>query len=90
MMALISSKSELTFPGQEKPPTYVLSKPKNSRCHIVRFTCGDLKLNVFGQTCSVAPERQYEHVIATIDVKVQKRKIFLRQSQVDKIEYKLR
>jgi putative transposase len=90
LMALINTKAKLSFPTQEEPPNHPLVKPKTGLYHIVRFIRGDLKLNIFGEIFPVAPELQYEYVIATVDVKEQKLKIFLGHSQVDEFEYKLR
>ncbi len=90
LMALNNTKAILSFPKQGKPPTHPLPKPKTGRYHLVRFIRSDLKLNVFGEIFPVAPELQYEYVIATVDVKEQKLKIFLNHSQVDEYEYKLR
>lgn len=89
-MALINTKAKLSFPTQGEPPTHPLPKPEAGRYHLVRFIRGNLKLNIFGEIFPVAPELQYEYVIATVDVKEQKLKIFLSQSQVDEFEYKLR
>ena len=36
------------------------------------------------------PQLQYEYVVATVDVKEQKLKIFLGRAQVDEFDYKLR
>jgi hypothetical protein len=56
----------------------------------VRLIRSDLKLNVFGEIFPVAPELKYEYVIATINVKEQKLKLFLDKIQVNEIDYKLR
>ena len=49
-----------------------------------------MKINIFGEIFPVPPEFQHEYVVATIDVKEQKMKLFLGKSQVDEINYKLR
>lgn len=36
------------------------------------------------------PESQYEYVVATIDVKEQKLKLFLDTIQIEEIDYRLR
>ena len=55
------------------------------------YTCGSPKrVSIFGEIFPVAPELQYEYVMATVDVKEQKLKLFLDHSQVDEFEYKLR
>ena len=60
------------------------------RYHLVRLIRSDLKLNVFGEFFSVAPELKLEYVVATIDVKDQKLKLFLDKTQVEEFDYKLR
>jgi hypothetical protein len=52
----------------------------------------NLKLNIFGELFHVAPELELEleYVVATIDVKEQKLKLFLDKTQVDEINYTLR
>jgi len=49
-----------------------------------------LKLNVFGETFRLPSSLQYEYVVATIDVKEQKLKVFLDSSQVEEFGYALR
>ena len=90
LITLTNTKAKLSFPAKEKPPTHPLPKPKTGRYHLVRFIRSDMKLNIFGETFPVAPELQYEYVMATVDVKEQKLKLFLDHSQVDEFEYKLR
>lgn len=77
---MADSKAELRFP----------KKPETGRYHVVRLIRSDLKLNVFGEMFSVPPELQYEYVIATINVKEQKLKLFPDKVQVKEIKYKLR
>jgi hypothetical protein len=48
-----------------------------------------MKLNIFGELFPVAPELAHEYVVATIDAKEQKVKLFLDKTQVDKFNYKL-
>jgi hypothetical protein len=45
---------------------------------------------VFGEIFIVTSELQYEYVVATIDVKEQKLKVFLNSSQVEEFNYQLR
>jgi hypothetical protein len=75
-MALGNTKAEFRFPTEEKPPVHPLPKPEIGRYHLVRFIRSDRKLNIFGEAFSLAPELQYEYVVATVDVKEQKLKIF--------------
>jgi len=79
----------LRFPKQEKAPRHRLKKPETGRYHIVRLIRSDLKLNIFGELFPVAPELAYEYVVATIDVKEQKLKLFLDRIQVEELDYQL-
>ena len=47
-------------------------------------------MNVFGELFRVPPELEYEYVVATIDVKEQKLKIYLEKTQVEEFNYRLR
>jgi putative transposase len=78
------------FPRQQHAPKYPLKKPGAGFYHVVRFIRSDLKLNVFGIIFKVTSELQYEYVVATIDVKEQKLKVFFNSSQVEEFDYKLR
>jgi hypothetical protein len=49
-----------------------------------------MKLNIFGELFTVPPETMLEYVVATIDVKDQKLKLFLDKKQVEEFNYKLR
>jgi len=40
-------------------------------------------MNIFGEMFSAPPETQYEYVVATVDVKEQKLKLFLDMIQVE-------
>lgn len=88
--ALAASRMPLRFPDNDKPPKYPLKKPKVGKYHLVRFIRSNLKLNIFGELFAVSPELQYEYIVATIDVKEQKLKLFLDKIQVDEFTYKLR
>lgn len=90
LMALSNTKAKLRFPPEEKPPIHPLLKPETGCYHLVRFIRSDRKLNIFGETFSLAPELQYEYVVATVDAKEQKLKILLGHAQVDEFYYKLR
>jgi hypothetical protein len=90
LMALDYTKAKLCFPTKEEPPVHPLPKPETGRYHFVRFIRSDRKLNIFKETFSLAPELQYEYVVATIDVKEQRLKIYLDNTQVDEFDYKLR
>jgi putative transposase len=43
-----------------------------------------------GELFSVPPEVKLEYVVATIDVKEQKLRLFLDKTQVDEFDYKMR
>jgi transposase InsO family protein/transposase-like protein len=88
--ALSASKATLRFPNPEDKPQQRLEKPETGRYHLVRLIRRDLKLNVLGELFSVAPELMLEYVVATIDVKEQKLRLFLGKTQVDEFDYKIR
>ncbi|MCK4535560.1 MAG: DDE-type integrase/transposase/recombinase [Desulfuromonadales bacterium] len=90
LKALAASKAKLRFPEEEKPPKHPLAKPEVGKYHLVRLIRSDLKLDVFGERFSVPPKTMLEYVVATIDVKEQKLKLFLDKIQVDEFDYKLR
>jgi hypothetical protein len=56
----------------------------------VRLIRSDLRLNVFGELFPVPPEAMLEYVVATIDVKEQKLKLFLGSTQIEEFAYQLR
>ncbi|MFZ3047915.1 MAG: helix-turn-helix domain-containing protein [Desulfatirhabdiaceae bacterium] len=88
--ALADSTVHLRFPKESKAPKHPLKKPEMGRYHVVRLIRSDLKLNIFGEIFPVPPELQCEYVIATINVKEQKLKLFLDKIQVEEFKYKLR
>jgi len=88
--ALAQAKQALRFPKQEQAPQLPLEKPETGCYHLVRFIRSDLRLNVFGELFAVPPQLQYEYVVATIDVKEQRLKVFLDRAQVEEYVYKLR
>ena len=90
LKALAASQKYLRFPDKEKASNHPMKKPENGRYHIVRFIRGDMKLNIFGELFQVSPDLQYEYVVATIDVKEQKMKLYLDNIQVDEFAYQLR
>ena len=85
-----SGNRKLRFPPKQPTPKTPLSKPRSGRYHLIRFIRSNCKLDVFGEPFPVSPDLQYEYVVATIDVKEQKLKLFQDQLQVDEFEYKLR
>lgn len=90
LKALAAMKSKLRFPSEKTAPRHRMKKPELGRYHLVRLIRSDLKLNVFGELFPVAPELKGEYVVATIDVKEQKLKLFLDKIQVDEFDYQLR
>jgi hypothetical protein len=87
--ALAMSTKPLRFPTEEQAPRHPLPKPERGKYHLVRFIRSDGILDVFGEKFYVPLELFYEYVIATIDVKEQKLKLYLDKLQVDEIDYKL-
>jgi hypothetical protein len=67
-----------------------LEKPETGRYHLVRLIRSDLKLNILGELFAVPPELKLEYVVATIDVKEQRLKLYLGKTQVEEYDYKLR
>jgi len=89
LKALAASNAKLRFPTEDKAPSHRLKKPEIGKYHLVRLIRSDLKLNIFGETFPVPPELKLEYVVATINVKEQKLKLFLDKTQVEEFDYKL-
>ena len=90
LKALAVSDAKLRFPTIEEAPMHRIKKPEIGKYHVVRLIRSDRKLNIFGECFSVPPEAMLEYVVATIDVKEQKLKLFLDKIQVEEFDYKLR
>jgi putative transposase len=90
LKALAATNTKLRFPVEDKAPNHRMKKPETGRYHVVRLIRSDLKLNIFGEIFRVPPELRLEYVVATINVKEQKLKLFLDKIQVDEFSYKLR
>jgi transposase InsO family protein len=90
LKALAGTNSTLRFPKEESAPRHRLKKPEDGRYHLVRMIRSDLRLNVFGELFQVPPEAMLEYVVATIDVKEQKLKLFLGSTQIEEFNYQLR
>ena len=88
--ALASSVIKLRFPENAGAPQHPQKKPTTGRYNVVRLIRSDMQINIFGEFFRVPPELVYEYVVATIDVKDQKLKLFQGKSQVEKYDYKLR
>jgi transposase InsO family protein len=82
--------SALRFPDVEKIPGSWREKPETGRYHLVRLIRSDLRINVFNELFPVPPELEYEYVVATIDVKEQKLKLFSNKKQVEQFDYRVR
>ncbi len=90
LKALAESNVQLRFPTEEESPRHRLKKPETGKYHVVRLIRSDLKLNIFGESFFVPPETKLEYIVATIDVKEQKLKLYLDKKQVEEFDYKLR
>ena len=90
LKALAGMEKKLIFPSKRDAPKHSLDKPDEGCYHFVRFIRSDCRLNIFGEIFPVPPATQYEYVVATIDVKEQKLKLFLDTIQVEEYPYLLR
>ena len=90
LKALAATDTRLRFPADDKAPSHRMKKPETGKYHLVRLIRSDLKLNIFGELFPVSPELKLEYVVATINVKEQKLKLFLDKIQVDEFRYTLR
>lgn len=90
LLALASLGKKLVFPSKRDHPWHPLDKPEDGCYHLVRFIRSNCRLDIFGEIFSAPPETQYEYVVATVDVKEQKLKLFLDSIQVEEYKYKLR
>lgn len=90
LKALARSGRKLVFPNREKAPQHPVEKPEEGCYHLVRFIRSNRKLNIFGELFTAPLETQYEYVVATIDVKEQKLKLFLDKIQIEEYKYRLR
>lgn len=89
LQALALSKAILRFPNELQAPRYPLEKPKKGKYHVVRFIRSDGLLNIFGEKLTAPPETIYEYVVATINVKEQKLKLYVDKTQIEEIDYRL-
>jgi hypothetical protein len=87
LAALARLGQKLVFPNAPEVPRHPLKKPESGHYHLVRFIRSDLRLNIFGEFFPAPPETQYEYVVATVDVKEQKLKLFLDKNQVEEYKY---
>ena len=89
LQALAESNKRLRFPPKEQAPRHRLKKPESGKYHLVRLIRSDGLLDVFGEKFPLPQEVIYEYVIATIDVKEQRLKIYLDKQQVDEFGYRM-
>src|SRR3989339_1463746 len=89
LKALAATNATLRFSMQEDAPRHRLRKPETGRYHLVRLIRSDLKINIFGELFPVPPETMLEYVVATIDVKDQKLKLFSNKIQFEEFDYSL-
>ncbi len=90
LTALAEKKAKLIFPSKSHVPKHPLEKPEDGRYHLVRFIRSDCRLDIFGEMFPAPPQTQFEYVVAIIDVKEQKLKLFLDTIQVEEYQYQLR
>ena len=90
LKALAAMGTKLIFPSESDTPRHPMDKPEEGCYHLVRFIRSDCRLNIFGEMFRVPPQTQYEYVVATVDVKEQKLKLFLDTIQVEEYKYQLR
>jgi putative transposase len=90
LKALAATETKLIFPSKGNAPRHPLDKPEEGYYHLVRFIRSDCRLNIFGEMFRVPPQTQYEYIVATVDVKEQKLKLFLDTIQVEEYKYQLR
>jgi putative transposase len=90
LKALAGLEKKSVFPSKSDPPRHPLDKPEEGCYRLVRFIRSNCRLDIFGEIFSAPPETQYEYVVATVDVKEQKLKLFLDMIQVEEYKYQLR
>jgi putative transposase len=90
LKALAEMEKKLIFPSKSHAPRHPLNKPEEGCYHLVRFIRSDRRLDIFGEIFPAPPETQYEYVVANIDVKEQKLKLFLDAIQVEEYKYQMR
>jgi transposase InsO family protein len=90
LKALARCGQKLVFPNRKKAPQHPLEKPEEGCYHLVRFIRSNRKVNIFGELFTAPLKTQYEYVVATIDVKEQKLKLFLDKIQIEEYRYRLR
>ncbi len=90
LKALAATEKKLIFPSKRDAPKHPLDKPEEGSYYLVRFIRSECRLNIFDEIFPAPPETQYEYIVATVDVKEQKLKLFLDTIQVEEYPYLLR
>jgi transposase InsO family protein len=90
LKAFAAMEKKLVFPSKSNIPKHPLDKPEEGFYHLVRFIRSECRLDIFGEKFPAPPETQYEYVVATVDVKEQKLKLFRDTVQVEEYKYQLR
>jgi transposase InsO family protein len=90
LKAFAAMEKKVVFPSKSNAPKHPLDKPEEGFYHLVRFIRSGCRLDIFGELFRVPPETQYEYVVATVDVKEQKLKLFRDTVQVEEYNYQLR
>jgi len=67
----------------------IFCNSEEDRYHVVRFIQSDCRLNIFGEMFMAPPQTQYEYVVATVDVKEQKPRLYLDSIQVEDYRYQM-
>lgn len=88
MKYLLNSTVSLRFPNKKEPPKHPLPKPKTGCYHFIRLIRSNLCLNIFTEKFYLPSDLMYEYVIATVNVKEQKLKIFHNNKLVEEYNYK--
>jgi len=89
MKSLKESLKKLKFPPFKQAPLLPLDKPDKGRYHFVRLVRSDLCLSIFTEKFYLPSDLMYEYVIATVDVKEQKLKVFHNNIIVEEFNYTL-
>ncbi len=89
-LKVLSKELGTPIPDVDRIPGVWREKPEIGRYHLVRLIRSDLRINIFNELFPVPPELEYEYVVATIDVKEQKLKLFSNKKQVEQFDYKMR
>ena len=90
LKVLAERNAVLRFPEYDQIPKAWHEKPETGKYHLVRLIRSDLRINIFNEHFPVPPELEYEYVVATIDVKEQKLKLFNDKKQFEQFDYRMR